>query len=109
MAKLQQSTTVESFPSQKTKRPKASDDYLRRLPWVFLAPALLIYSVVVVYPMLYSAYLSLFRWDGIAPTKVFVGLNNYVELLTQTMYSGSLLKTTLSGWWQLSSCRQALA
>jgi raffinose/stachyose/melibiose transport system permease protein len=42
-----------------------------------------LFIVVVVYPMLYSAYLSLFRWDGIAPTKVFVGLNNYVELLTQ--------------------------
>jgi raffinose/stachyose/melibiose transport system permease protein len=83
MAKLQQSATVDSLPSQKTKSTKASDDYLRRLPWAFLAPALLIYSVVVVYPMLYSAYLSLFRWDGIAPTKVFVGLDNYVELLTQ--------------------------
>ena len=33
--------------------------------------------------MVYSAYLSLFRWDGISPTKVFVGLDNYVILLTQ--------------------------
>jgi len=54
----------------------------RLLPWVFLAPALVIYSVVVVYPMLYSTYLSLFRWDGVAPKKIFVGLQNYVVLLT---------------------------
>ena len=59
------------------------DDYLRFLPWVFLTPALAIYSVVVVYPMVYSSYLSLFRWDGISPTKVFVGLQNYVTLFTQ--------------------------
>jgi raffinose/stachyose/melibiose transport system permease protein len=39
--------------------------------------------VVVVYPMIYSAYLSLFRWDGISPTKVFVGLQNYVTLLME--------------------------
>ena len=66
MPNLQQSTTAESLPSQKAKTREPSDDYLRRLPWAFLAPALVIYSVVVVYPMVYSAYLSLFRWDGIS-------------------------------------------
>ena len=66
-----------------SKSAKASDDHLRFLPWLFLAPALAIYSVVVVYPMVYSSWLSLFRWDGVAPTKVFVGLENYGILLTQ--------------------------
>ena len=65
------------FPSAKRRK-----DQLRYLPWVFLAPALVIYSVVVVYPMLYSAYLSLFRWDGVAPKKIFVGFQNYITLLT---------------------------
>jgi raffinose/stachyose/melibiose transport system permease protein len=74
--------------SEKRVRPalksaKAGDDSLRFLPWLFLAPSLLIYTVVVVYPMLYSAYLSLFQWDGISPTKTFVGLGNYVMLFTQ--------------------------
>jgi raffinose/stachyose/melibiose transport system permease protein len=72
-----------SPPSQTGKSAKASEDHLRFLPWLFLAPSLAIYSVVVVYPMVYSAWLSLFRWDGIAPTKVFVGLDNYGILLTQ--------------------------
>jgi raffinose/stachyose/melibiose transport system permease protein len=65
------------------KSAKVSDDHLRFLPWLFLAPSLAIYSVVVVYPMIYSAWLSLFRWDGVAPNKVFVGLDNYGNLLTQ--------------------------
>ncbi|MGA7879940.1 MAG: sugar ABC transporter permease, partial [Terrimicrobiaceae bacterium] len=51
------------------------------LPWLFLAPALTIYFVVVVYPMAYSAYLSFFKWDGVSPTKQFVGLQNYLTLL----------------------------
>jgi raffinose/stachyose/melibiose transport system permease protein len=63
--------------------PKGRNDRSRFLPWAFLAPALVIYSVVVVYPMLYSAYLSLFRWDGVAPNKIFVGFQNYVTLLTR--------------------------
>ncbi len=52
------------------------------LPWLFVTPALFIYVVVVVYPMVFSVYLSFFRWDGVAPTKVFVGLQNYVALLS---------------------------
>jgi raffinose/stachyose/melibiose transport system permease protein len=62
---------------------KARDDNHQFIPWLFLAPSVVIYSVIVIYPMLYSAYLSLFRWDGISPTKVFVGLENYVILFTQ--------------------------
>jgi raffinose/stachyose/melibiose transport system permease protein len=52
------------------------------LPWLFVAPALLIYVVIVVYPMVFSVYLSFFRWDGISPTKVFVGIQNYITLVT---------------------------
>jgi raffinose/stachyose/melibiose transport system permease protein len=65
------------------KPAKVRDDSLRFLPWLYLAPSLVIYTVVVVYPMVYSAYLSLFQWDGISPTKTFVGLANYVILFTQ--------------------------
>src|SRR5215469_4321126 len=82
-------TTLQQLAKPKPLRPRpptpqrVRDDYLRFLPWVLLTPALAIYSVVVVYPMAYSAYLSLFRWDGISPTKVFVGLQNYVTLFTE--------------------------
>jgi raffinose/stachyose/melibiose transport system permease protein len=71
-----------SAGSKRSWGARKRNDTLRLLPWVFLAPALVIYSVVVVYPMLYSTYLSLFRWDGVAPKKIFVGWQNYVALLT---------------------------
>ncbi len=58
--------------------------YSTRSDWlvgaIFLAPALLIYVTVIVYPLIYSTWLSLFDWDGISPTKRFVGLDNYVTL-----------------------------
>ena len=77
-----------SAKSSKTALPTSASSKASRgsglsLLCVFLAPALLIYSVVVVYPMVDSAYLSLFRWDGISPTKLFVGLQNYLILFTQ--------------------------
>jgi raffinose/stachyose/melibiose transport system permease protein len=83
MANSSASETITSVAARTSKPAKARDDSLRFLPWLFLAPASLIYSVVVVYPMIYSSWLSLFRWDGVAPTKVFVGFDNYVTLLTQ--------------------------
>jgi raffinose/stachyose/melibiose transport system permease protein len=51
-------------------------------PWLFIAPAIFIFVVVLVYPMIYSIYLSLFEWNGVSETKNFVGLDNYVELFT---------------------------
>jgi raffinose/stachyose/melibiose transport system permease protein len=77
-----------ALPRLKTARaarrePRPTAESRQFLPWLFLAPAFVIYSVVVVYPMIYSAYLSLFRWDGISPIKVFVGLDNYITLFTQ--------------------------
>lgn len=59
--------------------PQISDEIR---PWLFAAPAALIFLVVLVYPMVYSIYLSLFQWNGISPTKVFVGFDNYIELFT---------------------------
>jgi raffinose/stachyose/melibiose transport system permease protein len=84
----QNSGTVTATPetisagSKRSSGARKRNDTFRFLPWVFLAPALVIYSVVVVYPMLYSTYLSLFRWDGVAPKRIFVGFQNYVTLLT---------------------------
>jgi ABC-type sugar transport system permease subunit len=78
-------TSAKTIAAGSKRSPVATkrSDRGRFLPWVFLAPGLIIYSVVVAYPMLYSAYLSLFRWDGVAPKKIFVGLQNYVTLLTR--------------------------
>lgn len=56
----------------------------RRTLWayVFLAPSLLFFAVFVIYPTLRSFQYSLFDWPLGAPTKTFVGLDNYRELLT---------------------------
>src|SRR3954467_9358891 len=62
---------------------------------LFLAPALIIFSVVIVYPMFYSAWLSLFEWDGVAPTKLFVGLDNYTTLFTSNRVFWIALKNSI--------------
>jgi raffinose/stachyose/melibiose transport system permease protein len=47
---------------------------------VFLLPALVVYGVAVLLPIVQSLVLSLFSWDGITPMQ-FVGIDNYTRML----------------------------
>lgn len=61
----------------------------RRIPWhlvVFLGPAVAIYSVFMVFPLVDSLRLSLFAPGG-SGLGVFVGLDNYVRLLTDSTWA----------------------
>ncbi|WP_421852823.1 carbohydrate ABC transporter permease [Marinomonas sp.] len=49
------------------------------MPVLFLAPAVILFVVYVIFPILQSIWLSFYEWDGIGE-KTFVGLSNYYEL-----------------------------
>jgi raffinose/stachyose/melibiose transport system permease protein len=49
--------------------------------WLFVLPALTMYAVFVLEPLVLSLQYSLYRWDGIGPAS-WVGLANYVTVLT---------------------------
>lgn len=48
-------------------------------PWLFLAPALLVFVVYVIAPIFQSIAISFTEWDGMGPQK-WIGLANYAEL-----------------------------
>ena len=49
--------------------------------YAFLSPALLLFALTVIYPMLRSLQFSFFRWPLGSSPKTFVGLDNYDRLL----------------------------
>ena len=56
----------------------------RNLPWILPGPAVVAMVALMAFPLAYTAYLSLHEWYAssvLGPQ--FVGLNNYVALLTQ--------------------------
>ncbi len=57
--------------------------------YVFVLPAVIIFSIFYVIPFIWIFHLGLYNWDGILPTKVFVGLNNFKEIVLQD-----------PAWWQ---------
>jgi len=70
-------------------------------PWIFLLPALVIYMTVILVPSLYTLYLSFFSWNGIAPTKTFVSLHNYIDLFMKDTVFPRALKNNLL--WMIGS------
>ena len=49
--------------------------------WLFILPALILLAAYLVYPTLQTLRVSLFGGTGFNPTR-FVGLKNYLDLLT---------------------------
>ena len=62
---------------------------------LFAGPAVFCFVAVVIIPFLYGLYLTLTTWDGLAPTKDFVGLANYINVFKDTDFWSSLGKTIL--------------
>ena len=50
------------------------------IPWVFLAPYLILFGLFVIAPVVFGAWISLHRWDFTLPGKPFVGMENYQDL-----------------------------
>ena len=69
-----------------------------KLKWflLFTVPLIFIFTIVVLSPFLVGIYYSFFEWDGIgANPKVFVGLDNFVELWGDNQFLRSMWLTTL--------------
>ena len=49
-------------------------------PYLFIAPALLVYGAVLLYPLGRAVQYSLYQWDGLG-TSTFIGLANYADIL----------------------------
>ncbi len=53
---------------------------MRIAPIVFIAPAMILFSIYVIYPIVNSIWISFHDWDGIVEP-YFIGLGNYEELI----------------------------
>lgn len=64
-------------------------------PYGMVAPAIIIFSLFFIYPIFYMIYLSMFDWNFVSPTKTFVGLQNFKDLLMEPDFRQVLSNTTL--------------
>jgi len=60
--------------------------------WLFIAPSLLMILSIVLFPWVFTIWMSVQEWNpGSPPT--YVGMRNYVELFTSTRFIDSTVRT----------------
>lgn len=76
----------------------------KRFQWfipLFLAPALIPYLILFIYPAIRAFYISLFEWNGFGLDKKFVGLANYTRLASDSVFlravSNNLIAVVFGG------------
>jgi len=62
--------------------------YLNRMGWFFVTPALVLFSIFMLYPIVSSLYLVTRKWKGF--TDSFVGLGNFVRMANDSLFWHSL-------------------
>ena len=94
------SDTTTTLPDRPTRpvggRPRGrgalTNTWRKRLEIIFfVAPALILFSVFVVAPVLQAARYSMFKWNGLGPMDNFVGLANYTKALQDTIFTGAVV------------------
>lgn len=68
-------------------------------PYIFIFPALLIFIVFSIYPLIYMGYLSFHDWNFISPEKSFVGLDNYIHIFNDPNFFEIIWNTLEYAFW----------
>ncbi|MDR7487156.1 MAG: sugar ABC transporter permease [Armatimonadota bacterium] len=61
--------------------------------YLYAIPALALLLVFTYWPLVQTLYLSLFRWNMVAPVKVYVGMENFRTLLTSADFHTAIWNT----------------
>lgn len=80
-------TVAEGRRASRSRRRGWRD---RLTPWLFLLVPLGLLVVFTYIPIVNMAWYSLTKWNGINPVKTFVGLDNYLEVLSRPDLFGVL-------------------
>ena len=89
---------AESIALRRVVSAPARRRHLQRTltAYAFVGPALLVLAAFIVYPAVYSFFLSFYEWNGFTPEwGSFVGLDNYLELLKNDVFWKAAVNSVL--------------
>lgn len=58
---------------------------------IFLIPGLILYTGLVVIPIIQAIRFSFYKWNGLGALDQFVGLQNYISALSDPIFRGAML------------------
>ncbi|WP_410661338.1 carbohydrate ABC transporter permease [Amycolatopsis sp. lyj-112] len=62
-------------------------------PYLYIAPFFIVFGIVGLFPLLYTAYVSLFSWEAGDDDPDFIGLDNFKDLFADTQFWNALENT----------------
>ena len=62
---------------------------------MFAGPALILFCMVIIIPLVYGVYLTFTSWDGVSAEKPFVGLANYVSAAKDWYFWAAIIRTLI--------------
>ncbi len=62
---------------------------------LFLAPPLVIFGVIVIWPLLDSFFYAFTNWNGFDPNYKFVGLANFAKISSDPLFLGAAINTII--------------
>jgi cellobiose transport system permease protein len=103
MAAAADSTTTIARPSVRSRVFRFDE---KVAPYVLIAPFFVIFAIFGVFPLLYTAYVSMTDRNLLDPTFAFIGLDNYRQLVGDDYFWNAVTNTL--GIWVLSTVPQLL-
>jgi len=66
---------------------------VRLSPYLYIAPFFILFAIVGLFPLLYTGYISLLKWDPIMQSGKFVGIDNYAFIFSDIHFWNALRNT----------------
>jgi cellobiose transport system permease protein len=90
-----------------TRRQRLSRWDVRLSPYLYISPFFVLFLVVGMFPLVYTAYVSVFDWGLLSGKGEFIGLENYRTVLDNPVFVKALVNTI--SIFLLSSVPQVIA
>ena len=88
-AELHAATPAATNPRGRRARPRPSAKRVGTIA-LFLAPALVLFLLLVIVPILVAGYTSMFKWNGFNLPENYVGFDNFVRAFKDPTFLGDL-------------------
>ncbi|MFE6964673.1 carbohydrate ABC transporter permease [Agromyces sp. NPDC057679] len=86
-------TPPPAGPPRPTFRQRLSRFDLKASPYLYVSPFFLLFALVGLFPLGYTLVVSMHEWDLLKGQGPFVGLDNFVEILGDSMFWNSIFNT----------------
>ncbi|MCM3636036.1 carbohydrate ABC transporter permease [Paenibacillus camelliae] len=90
MATTAQTSVKTAVPKRRLSERKRDNLFA----YLFISPFFIIFGIFGLYPILFTIYLSFFKWDALNPMK-YIGLQNYQFVLEDSIFWTSFSNTLL--------------